>query len=122
MLRALRLTAVAVIFLAVAVFPVLADPAPPFSITNSDSPDPVASGAQITYTITMTNTGGSSQAGAVMTDQLNGVGGIGVPPQLQITSSRGSCTQTTTLVNCSGGTIEGRGSWTVTVRGIVVAP
>ena len=37
----------------------LADPVSPITITNVDSPDPVASGAQLTYTITMVNTGGA---------------------------------------------------------------
>jgi hypothetical protein len=35
-----------------------ADPASPFTIANTDSPDPVASGSQLTYTITMVNSGG----------------------------------------------------------------
>ncbi len=108
--------------LAILAVPALADPASPFTITNIDSPDPVASGAELVYTITVVNTGGSKTTEVVMTDQLNGVGGIGVPPQLQITSSRGSCTQSATLVTCSAGTIEGGGSWTVTIRGIVIAP
>src|SRR5258708_4990077 len=73
----------------------LADPTSPMTISDVDSPDPVASGAQLTYTITMVNTAGSKVTNVVMTDQLNGVGGIGVPPQLQITSTRGSCSQST---------------------------
>src|SRR5262247_2125123 len=103
---------------------VFADPNSPMTITNVDSPDPVASGGQLTYTITMVNTGGSKITNAVMTDQVNGVGGIGVPPQLQITSSRGTCVQSTqnsTLVTCNGGTVEGTGTWVVTIRGIVTA-
>ena len=36
-----------------------ADPSSPFTIANADSPDPVASGSQLTYTITMVNGGGS---------------------------------------------------------------
>ena len=100
---------------------ILADPTSPMTITDVDSPDPVASGAQLTYTITMVNTGGSKVTNAVMTDQLNGVGGIGVPPQLQLTSTRGSCTQSTNLVTCNGGAIEGAGSWVVTIRGVVTA-
>src|SRR6476619_7388451 len=82
---------------------VLADPVSPISLTDVDSPDPVASGAEITYTVTMVNTGGSRVTNVVMTDQLNGVGGIGVPPQLQITSTRGSCTQSANLVTCNNG-------------------
>ena len=95
--------------------------ASPVSITNVDSPDPVASGAQLTYTITVTNTGGAKLTNMVLTDQLNGVGGIGVPPQLVLTSSQGTCTQTTTQVMCNGGTLGGFSSWTVTIRGVVTA-
>jgi uncharacterized repeat protein (TIGR01451 family) len=98
-----------------------ADPASPFAITNVDSPDPVASGAELTYTITVVNTGGAKVNDVVLSDQVNGVGGIGVPPQLVLTSSRGSCAQDANLVTCSGGTIEGGGSWVVTIRGIVTA-
>jgi len=98
-----------------------ADPASPMTIIDVDSPDPVASGGQLTYSITMVNTAGSKVTNAIMTDQLNGVGGMGVPPQLQISSTRGSCTQSTNLVTCNGGSIEGGGAWVVTVTGIVTA-
>lgn len=103
------------------VFMALADPASPFSITNVDSPDPVSSGAELTYTITVVNTGGAKVHNVVLSDQLNGVGGIGVPPQLVLTSTRGSCAQNANLVTCSAGTIEGGGSWIVTIRGVVNA-
>ena len=99
----------------------LADPASPFTIANIDSPDPVVSGAELLYTITIVNTGGSKATNVVLSDQLNGIGGIGVPPQLAITSSRGSCSQSATLVTCAAGTIEGGGVWVVTIRGIVTA-
>ena len=101
---------------------VLADPASPVTISDVDTPDPVASGAQITHSITIVNTGGAKISNVVMSDQLNGIGGIGVPPQLQIASSRGSCAQSGTLVTCNAGTIEGNGSWTLSIRGIVTAP
>ena len=91
MLRALKLTVISVVLCSLGTLQLFADPLSAFTVTNTDSPDPVASGAQITYTIVVTNTGGAAQQGVVVTDQLNGVGGIGVPPQLQITSSRGSC-------------------------------
>ena len=99
----------------------LADPVSPVTITIVDSPDPVASGAQLLYTITMVNTGGAKITNVLLANQVNGVGGIGVPPQLQITSTRGSCTQTGNLVNCNAGAIEGNGSWVVTIRGVVTA-
>src|SRR5204863_4798248 len=107
--------------LAAGVASVLADPASPVTISDVDSPDPVGSGSQITHTITIVNTGGAKITNVVLSDQLNGVGGIGVPPQLQLASSRGSCAQSGTLVTCNAGTIEGNGSWTVSIRGIVTA-
>ena len=70
---------------------VFADPGSPVVLTNVDAPDPVASGAEITYTLTARNTGGAKVDNVVLTDQLNGVVGIGVPPQFVLTSSRGSC-------------------------------
>ena len=66
------------------------DPTSPITITNTASPSPVPSGQEITYTIQIVNIGGPKITNVVLTDQLNGVGGEGVPPQLQITSTRGS--------------------------------
>ena len=99
----------------------LADPVSPLSVTKVDTPDPVASGAELTYTITIVNTGGAKVTNVVLSDQLNGVGGIGNPPQLVLTSTRGSCQQTVNLVTCNGGAIEGLGTWVVTIRGKVTA-
>jgi uncharacterized repeat protein (TIGR01451 family) len=93
----------------------------PLSITNVDSPDPVATGSQITYTIVVTNTGGAKVDNVVLTDQFNGLVGFGNPPLLDAVSTRGNCTQNNTQVTCSAGSIEGRGTWTVTIRGIVSA-
>ena len=93
----------------------------PLTITNSDSPDPVQSGAQILYTIVVTNTGGAKVSNVVLTDQINGVVGFGNPPLLDVVSTRGGCTQTNTQITCDAGSIEGNGVWTVTVRGIVTA-
>jgi len=84
---------------------VQADPVSPFTIANADSPDPVASGSQLTYTITMVNGGGAKATNVVFSDQVNGVGGIGVPPQLVLTSTRGTCTQNVNLVTCAAGTV-----------------
>ena len=77
---------------------ILADPASPVTVSIVDSPDPVASGAQLLYTITIVNTGGAKITNMVLSDQVNGVAGIGVPPQLQLSSTRGSCTQSGKLV------------------------
>lgn len=93
----------------------------PLTITNVDSPDPVQSGSQILYSVTVTNTGGAKVNNVVLTDQINGIVGMGNPPLLDVTSTRGACTQTNTQVTCNALSIEGFGSWTVTVRGIVTA-
>jgi len=96
------------------------------SITKSDSVDPVASGAELTYTITVVNTGGAKVGSLILTDQVNHLAGIGVPPQLVLTSTKGGCTQSFLqshyLVSCSANSLAGRESWTVTIRGVVTAP
>lgn len=94
----------------------------PLSITNVDSPDPVVTGDELLYTMQIVNNGGAKISNVVLTDQINGVVGFGNPPLLDVVSSRGSCAQNNTQVTCDGGTIEGFGTWTVTVRGIVTAP
>src|SRR5215203_3980624 len=98
-----------------------ADPASPVTVAIVDSPDPLASGAELLYTITIVNTGGSKMTNALLSDQVNGLAGIGVPPQLQLSSTRGSCKQSGNLVTCNGGTMEGNGAWIVTIRGVVTA-
>ena len=100
---------------------ILADPASPVTVSIVDSPDPVASGSQLLYTVTVVNTAGSKLTNLLLSDQVNGVAGIGTPPQLQLSSTRGSCNQSGNLVTCNGGTIEGGGSWVVTIRGVVTA-
>src|SRR5580765_2824581 len=100
---------------------ILADPASPVTVSVVDAPDPVASGAQLLYTITIVNTGGSKLTNMLLSDQVNGITGIGVPPQLQLSSTRGSCAQSGNLVTCNAGTIEGGGNWVVTIRGVVTA-
>ena len=107
------------------VVPAAADPASPIDVTNTATPSPVASGAEITYTITIVNTGGAKLTNLVLTDQLNGVGTLQSPPatpQYAVTSTQGTCTQSGQLVSCNGGDLAGRASWTVTIRGLVTAP
>ena len=57
----------------------LADPTSPLTVTNVANPSPVASGAELTYTITIVNTGGSKVSNLVLADQLNGVGTLQSP-------------------------------------------
>jgi uncharacterized repeat protein (TIGR01451 family) len=102
-----------------------ADPASPLTVTNVANPSPVASGAELTYTITIVNTGGSKVSNLVLADQLNGVGTLQSPPatpQYAVTSTQGTCTQSGQLVTCNGGSLAGGATWTVTIRGAVTAP
>ena len=127
-----RAIAVVVVVLAAVAAAVLgrgafAAPASPLSVVKSASVSSVASGGQLTYTIVIKNTGGASVSNAVLTDQVNGIGVIQNPPalpQLQITSTSGSCTQggpNGNLVTCNGGALAGGASWTVTIGGQVTA-
>ena len=120
-------SALIVASLVATISPVLADPASPLQVTKTANPSPVTSGGQLTYTISMKNTGGAKVDTVVMTDQVNGVGTIQTPPglpQLTITSTQGPCTQggaNGNVVTCQIGTIAGQGSVTVTIRGQVTA-
>jgi len=103
----------------------LADPVSPLAVTKTATPSPVASGQEITYRITATNTGGAKVDNLVLSDQLNGVGTIQNPPaapQFVLTSTQGSCTQSGQLVTCNGGSLAGGATWVVTIRGLVTAP
>jgi uncharacterized repeat protein (TIGR01451 family) len=104
-----------------------ADPASPLSVTKSASASSVPSGSQLTYTISVKNTGGSAIGTVVLTDQVNGVGVLQNPPalpQLVLTTTQGSCTQggpNGNLVTCNAGTLAGGASFTVTIGGQVTA-
>jgi len=87
------------------------DPVADLSITKSDSPDPVSSGQELTYTIAVNNAGPSSAAGAVVTDTL--------PSGVTFTSAtptQGSCSQSAGTVTCPLGTIASGGSAGVTIK------
>ncbi|MDQ1382151.1 MAG: hypothetical protein QOJ71_2870 [Actinomycetota bacterium] len=118
---------VALIALVLAGGDALADPSSPITVTKTASSNPVASGAQLTYTIVVKNTAGGSISNVVFNDQVNGLGVIQTPPalpQLILTSTKGSCSQGGTngnLVTCAVGTMAGGESFTVTIRGQVTA-
>jgi len=103
----------------------LADPASPLTVTKTANPSPVASGQQLTYTISVANTGGAKVTNVVLTDQVNGVGVIQNPPglpQLIITTTQGSCVQggpNGNAVTCQIGSMNGGEAFTVTIRGQV---
>jgi uncharacterized repeat protein (TIGR01451 family) len=83
------------------------------SITKTDSRDPARTGRNLTYTLTVTNSGPAAATGVTVTDDL--------PGSLRarsFTASQGSCSGTTT-VTCALGNLAVGASATVT---IVVRP
>jgi uncharacterized repeat protein (TIGR01451 family) len=88
-------------------------PAPDVVVTMSDSPDPVTFGSNLTYTITVTNTGELPATGVTLTDTLPAGATL-----VSANSTAGSCSGTTTIT-CGLGTLNGGATVTVT---IVVTP
>jgi uncharacterized repeat protein (TIGR01451 family) len=89
-------------------------PTADLSIANTDSPDPVHVGQNLTYTIKVANAGPSSATGVTVTDTLPKGAGLA-----SATASQGSCTQSKQSVTCGLGTIPNGAAATVT---IVVRP
>jgi uncharacterized repeat protein (TIGR01451 family) len=84
------------------------------SITKTDNPDPVSTGASLTYTLTVTNAGPDLAAGVSTSDTLPAAVSF-----ISATPSQGSCTGTST-VSCSLGSIANGGAATVSI--VVTAP
>jgi len=82
------------------------------SITKSDSPDPVNEGAQLTYTIEITNAGPDPATDVVVTDDL-------APSDFDLVSttpSQGSCdVQGSQNITCNLGTIASGATANVTI-------
>jgi uncharacterized repeat protein (TIGR01451 family) len=80
------------------------------SVAKSDSPDPVAPGGTLTYTIQVTNLGPSSSTGMTLVDPL--------PPGVSFVSSTPgapTCTLAANVVTCQLGGLGPTASQTVTI-------
>jgi uncharacterized repeat protein (TIGR01451 family) len=75
-------------------------------VTKADAPDPVAVGANLTYTLTVTNHGPSAATEVTLTDTL--------PGTVTLVSAPAACSGTTTLT-CDLGTLADGASTTVTI-------
>ncbi len=84
----------------------------PLVTTISDTPDPVQAGGNVTYTVTVTNTGASAADGVQVADSFPGA-------TLVSATASGGCTGTTT-VTCGLGTIAAGGSAAATI--VVTSP
>jgi uncharacterized repeat protein (TIGR01451 family) len=93
---------------------------------DKSAPSVIAPGQRLTYTIVMTNTGGSKVTEVAMTDVVQGLEGFDGTERLDLTSSSssgssGSCGQSGNTVTCNKGTMKGFETWTVTISGLVIA-
>jgi uncharacterized repeat protein (TIGR01451 family) len=70
------------------------------AVDKSDSPDPVTEGAELTYTIKVTNSGPGAASDVVVTDKLPGHVDL-----LSATATKGSCSEKANKVTCNLGTL-----------------
>lgn len=85
-------------------------PAADLSATKSDSPDPLAVGQTLTYTVAVANSGPANATAVTLTDTL--------PSSVTFvsaTSTQGTCVEASGTVICSVGTLANGASATVTI-------
>ena len=83
------------------------------SITMVDSPDPVSLGANVSYVLTVANTGPASATGVIVSNVLPANCAF-----VSATSSQGTCSQSGGIVTCNLGSIPGGANATVTIVGL----
>ena len=81
------------------------------SVSITDTPEPVAVGGQVTYTVTVSNAGPSDASVVELTNTLPANATFGIA-----TSTQGSCSQTNGTVTCGLGTIDNGSNAVVTVK------
>jgi uncharacterized repeat protein (TIGR01451 family) len=82
-------------------------PPPDLSVTKTDSPDPVAVGQELTYTLTVTNNGPGDATGVMLTDSL--------PANVTFQSASSGCMHATGTVTCSLGDLANGAAATVEI-------
>ena len=80
------------------------------AIVASDAPDPIAPGAVVTYSMTVTNNGPNAATGVLASAALQNE-----PHIVSATASQGSCTFVDLLASCDLGTLASGASATVSV-------
>ncbi len=90
-----------------------APPAADLSVTKTDSPDPVHIGQNLTYTITVRNSGPDAATGVTATDLLPKNAGFG-----SSSTTQGTCSlkPEKAMVSCSLGTLASGGTVTITIN------
>ena len=83
------------------------------SLAKSDTPDPVAPGAALTYSIEVTNLGPSTSPSMAITDLL--------PGQVTFVSASAGCVNIAGSINCALGSLAPLASTTVTIQ-VTVSP
>jgi uncharacterized repeat protein (TIGR01451 family) len=94
----------------VASAPPVSTPPADIGVTKTDTPDPVAVGSNITYTLVVTNHGPGAAPNSALGDRLP----AGVT-FVSVSTTRGSCAFAAGQVNCTFGTLGVRESATVTI-------
>jgi uncharacterized repeat protein (TIGR01451 family) len=80
------------------------------AVTKTDSPDPVAVGSTLTYTVNVTNNGPADATGVMLADTLPAGATF-----VAATSSQGSCTHSGGTVTCTLGTLANGATASVTI-------
>ncbi|MBL1134570.1 MAG: DUF11 domain-containing protein [Chloroflexi bacterium] len=79
-------------------------------LTKTDNIDPVVSGNNLVYTLTVSNTGPENATGVIVTDSLP------IGTTLVNISSSGTCTETSGLVTCTIGNLAAGASITIQIE------
>src|SRR5919106_4815545 len=82
------------------------------SIEKTDSPDPIARGNNVVYTITVRNVGANDASGVVVTDALPASKDADF---VSVSSTAGTCQRTGTTVTCQLGQLNAGTTATVTI-------